>query len=239
MSEFDAAQAAVQAALDAGAVYADARVMHRRYESMTARNGEVEDLGQDETSGIGVRALVGSGWGFYAVPDLTDAAVRAAGAQATAIATSSSRVAREASGLIPAGPASVGSWASECVVDPLGVSLADKGDMLVRASATMAEHGADIAEAMYQIWDTAKWFVSSEGHRIDQRVRECGAGIMATSIGDGETQRRSYPAARGQYGTRGLGDGRRRSTSRPTRRGSPTSPAPCCRRHRARAARRR
>jgi TldD protein len=203
MSEFDAAAAAVQAALDAGAVYADARVMHRRYESMTARNGDVEDLGQDETSGIGIRALVGSGWGFYAVPDLADAAVRAAGAQAAAIAASSARVSRAASGMVPAGPAAVGSWASDCQVDPLGVSLADKGDMLVRASATMAEHGADIAEAMYQIWDTAKWFVSSEGHRIDQRVRECGAGIMATAIGDGETQRRSYPAARGQYGTRG------------------------------------
>ena len=34
MSEFEAAEAAVQAALDAGATYADARVMHRRYESM-------------------------------------------------------------------------------------------------------------------------------------------------------------------------------------------------------------
>ena len=33
----------MQAALDAGARYADARVMHRRYESMTARNGEIED----------------------------------------------------------------------------------------------------------------------------------------------------------------------------------------------------
>src|SRR5215510_14114878 len=110
MSEFDAAAAAVQGALDAGAVYADARVMHRRYETMTARNGDVEDLGQDETSGIGVRALVGSGWGFFAAPDLGTAAVRAAGAQATAIATSSGRVARGASGLIPAGPASVGSW---------------------------------------------------------------------------------------------------------------------------------
>ena len=83
------------------------------------------------------------------------------------------------------------------------MSLADKGDLLVRATATMREHGADLAEGLYQIWDTAKWFVSSEGHRIDQHVRECGAGIMATAIGDGETQRRSYPAARGQYGTRG------------------------------------
>src|SRR4029453_15504753 len=40
-------------------------------------------------------------------------------------------------------------------------------------------------------------------HRVDQRIRECGAGISSTAIGDGETQRRSYPSYRGQYGTRG------------------------------------
>ena len=97
MTEFEAAEAAVQAALDAGARYADARVMHRRYESMTARNGDVEELSQHEDAGIGVRALVGSGWGFYAVPDLSDAAARAAGAQATAIATASAMVSRAAS----------------------------------------------------------------------------------------------------------------------------------------------
>jgi TldD protein len=202
MTEFDVASVAVQAALDAGAAYADARVMHRRYESMTASNGAIEDVVQGEDSGLGVRALVGSGWGFFAVPELTDAAARAAGERSTAIATSSGRVSRAATRLLP-GEANVGSWESECRVDPIGVSLTTKGDMLVRASATMAEHGADVAEAMYQVWDTAKWLVSSEGARIDQRVRECGAGIMATSIGDGETQRRSYPAARGQYGTRG------------------------------------
>ena len=102
----------------------------------------------------------------------------------------------------------------------------------------MAEHGADVAEGLYQVWDTAKWFVSSEGHRIDQRVRECGAGIMATAIGDGETQRRSYPAARGQYGAGGWElvdeiDLTRAPPGWPTRRGR------CCRRRRARAAERR
>jgi TldD protein len=202
VSELEAAEAAVQAALDAGARYADARVMHRRYEAMSARSGDVEELDQSEDSGIGVRALVGSGWGFFATPDLGDAAVRAAGAQATAIARSSAMVASATAGLVAAEPAS-GSWSSHCEIDPLGVSLGAKGDLLVAATTTMVEHGADIAEGLYQIWDTAKWFVSSEGHRIDQRIRECGAGIMATVIGDGETQRRSYPAARGQYGTRG------------------------------------
>jgi TldD protein len=202
MSEFQAGEAAVQAALDAGARYADARVMHRRYESMSARNGEVEAVTQNSDSGVGVRALVGSSWGFFAVPDLSDAAVRAAGVRAAEIAAASALVARSASELVGAEPAT-GSWASECATDPFAVSLADKGDLLVRATTTMQEHGADLAEGLYQLWETKKWLVSSEGHRIDQHIRESGAGIMATAIGDGETQRRSYPAARGQYATRG------------------------------------
>jgi TldD protein len=95
------------------------------------------------------------------------------------------------------------SWASSCEIDPLSVPLSDKGDLLVRATAAMHAAGADQAEGNYSIWDTRKWFVSSEGHRIDQHIRECGGGIDATVIGDGETQRRSYPSYRGQYGTQG------------------------------------
>jgi TldD protein len=202
MSEFEAAERAVAAALAAGATYADARVMHRRYESMSARNGDVEAVGQDADSGLGVRALVGSGWGFFAVADLSDAAVSGAGAAAAEIAAASALVSRRATGLVPSEAVS-GSWASRCDVDPFDVALSTKGDLLVEATATMREHGADLAEALYQLWETRKWFVSSEGHRIDQHVRESGAGIMATAIGDGETQRRSYPAARGQYATAG------------------------------------
>ncbi|GAA1840047.1 TldD/PmbA family protein [Asanoa iriomotensis] len=199
MTHFDAAAAAVQAALDAGARYADARVMHRRSESMSARNGEIEELNQDEDAGVGVRALVGSGWGFYALPDMSDAAARAAGTRAAKIAAASATVPGPATGLVPLPPAS-GSWSSPCEVDPLGVPLTEKADLMVGLTTTMREHGADIAESHYRIWDTAKWFVSSEGHRIDQRFRECGGGIAATSIGEGESQRRSYG---NQYGTRG------------------------------------
>ena len=202
MSEFEVAEAAVQAALDAGARYADARLMHRRHAAMSARNGDIESVTNDADSGIGIRALVGSGWGFFAVADLSDAAVRRAGARAAVIAAASALVSRAASELVPSVPV-VGSWASACAIDPFAVGLSTQGDLLVRATQTMAAHGADLAEAMCQSWETRKWFVSSEGHRIDQHIRESGAGIMATAIGDGETQRRSYPAARGQYGTLG------------------------------------
>jgi TldD protein len=202
LSEFEAAERAVQAALDAGASYADARVMHRRHASMAARNGEIESVSDVADSGIGVRALVGSGWGFFATPDLTDASVRRAGERSAEIAAASAQVASGVSALIPGEPVT-GSWESACATDPFAVALSDKGDRLVGATRTMLEHGADLAEASSVAWETRKWLVSSEGHRIDQVVRECGAGISATAIGDGETQVRSYPAARGQYATRG------------------------------------
>ncbi|GAB3143446.1 TldD/PmbA family protein [Micromonospora sonneratiae] len=202
MTHFDVATAAVQAAIDAGARYADARVVHRRYESMSARNGEIKELVQNEDAGVGVRALVGSSWGYYAVPDLSETAARAAGVHAAKVAAASALVSGPDAGLLPL-PAVSGSWASPCVVDPLSVPLSDKGDLLTGATRTMVDHGADLAEGLYQVWDTTKWFVSSEGHRIDQHIRECGGGIWATVIGEGETQRRSYPSYRGQYGTSG------------------------------------
>jgi TldD protein len=52
---FDVAAAAVEGALAAGARYADARGMILRYESMSAKNGDVEDLVQSESVGLGVR----------------------------------------------------------------------------------------------------------------------------------------------------------------------------------------
>src|SRR6201991_141438 len=202
MNHFDEASAAVAAALDAGARYADARIMVRRTESMTARDGEIEDLSSDESAGLGVRALVGSSWGFYAVPDLSAAAAQAAGRRAAQIAAASGLVAGPAIDLVPA-EALVASWASPCEIDPLSVGLTTKGDLLVRATAAARDAGADLAEGVYQIWDTRKWFVSSDGHRIDQHIRECGAGVTASAYGDGEIQRRSWPSHRGQYGTRG------------------------------------
>ncbi len=199
---FDAATRGVEAALAAGARYADARVMHQRYESMTAQNGDIEDLGQRDALGIGVRALVGSSWGFFAVADLGDAAVGRAGRRAAEIARASAAVPGADLDLLTT-PVRQDSWASPCEEDPLSVSMTDKAELLVGVTETMRGVGVPLASALYQIWDTEKWFVSSEGHRIDQRIRECGAGMHCMSFGDGETQRRSYPAFRGQYATSG------------------------------------
>jgi TldD protein len=200
---FDLAAAAVDAAVAAGATYADARVMVVRTEGASARNRVLEELSQSETAGIGVRALIGSGWGFHATTSLTDADARAAGAQAVAVARASAMVGGAPLELAPA-PVVETSWSSTWQRHPLDdVTPAERIDLLVDATGAALDAGVQLAQASYQAWDTDKWFVSSEGSRIAQRIVECGAVIDATALGDGETQRRSYPGVRGQYGTRG------------------------------------
>lgn len=200
---FDLAAAAVEGALAAGARYADARVMVMRTESMGARNGVIERLRQNESVGLGVRALIGSSWGFHATADLSTDAVRRAGEEAAAIARASAMVAGPPLELAPSEPVE-DHWESTFEVHPLDdVSLSERGDLLVDVTTTITKAGCHLASASSLIWDTEKWFVSSEGHRISQHIVECGAVMDATAIGDGETQRRSYPGFRGQYGTAG------------------------------------
>ena len=66
----DAAQAAVDAALSAGADYADARVNRLSRESLGLRNGAVGTAEAPEELGIGVRVLKDGAWGFAAAPTM-------------------------------------------------------------------------------------------------------------------------------------------------------------------------
>ncbi len=198
----DLALAAVEAALAAGATYADARALTARSETMTARDGALERCDRTSSAGVGVRALIGSSWGFVSAPDLSPAAARAAGTRAAAVARASAmvggpplRLARQ--------PAVRARWESVVVDDPFAVSLAEKGDLLEGVTRAMKDGGADIAEASSRAWWTHKVFASSEGSLIEQVITECGAAMSATAVGEHETQRRSYPGIRGQYGTRG------------------------------------
>ncbi|MST31948.1 TldD/PmbA family protein [Acidimicrobiaceae bacterium USS-CC1] len=196
------AVAGVEGALAAGARYADARVMEVRSEAMSAQNGDIQALRQRERAGVGVRALIGSSWGFFATTELGEAAARQAGMRAAETARASARVPGPDLELA-AVPAVTDHWESPCEEDPLAVSLSEKADLLVGITRVGLEAGAQLALADYQIWDTRKWFASSEGARISQRIRECGGEMSVTAVGDGETQRRSYPGIRGQYGTSG------------------------------------
>ena len=40
--------------------------------NISSKDGELEDFNNSENMGLGIRALVGSSWGFYATYDLSD-----------------------------------------------------------------------------------------------------------------------------------------------------------------------
>src|SRR5207249_5813330 len=135
-------------------------VRESRTEARSARTGITEALDREERAGVGVRALIGSSWGFYAVPDVGSKAARRAGEQAAAVARASTRVAGKDLRLAPEKPVT-GHWESDCREDPWSVGLAEKGDLLESLTRTMLDHGADLAEASHHVWDTRKWLVSS------------------------------------------------------------------------------
>ncbi|MDQ4132702.1 MAG: TldD/PmbA family protein [Actinomycetota bacterium] len=200
---FDLAEAAVEGALAAGASYADARGVVSVTESLEARDGVLERLAQGESAGIGVRALIGSSWGFFATPDPSPAAARRAGEEAAAIARASAMVAGPSLELAEV-PVSQAHWESGWQEHPGAVSLAEKADLLVGVTEAMKRvPGVSVGEAEIDSWDTEKWFVSSQGHRISQHIVECGTAMSATASGEHETQRRSYGGIGGAYGTRG------------------------------------
>ena len=200
---FDLGRVAVEGALDAGAVYSDARVVVSKVESIDVQNRAVESVDRTEQAGIGVRALIGSSWGFFATAELTPAAARLAGERAAEIARASATVAGPSMEFADV-PAVDGTYETPVEEEPLAVSLSAKVDMLVGVTGTMQDvPGIAIARANLAFWDTNKWFVSSQGHRIHQHLVESGGGFDATALGERETQRRSFPQSFGQYETGG------------------------------------
>jgi TldD protein len=200
---FDAATTAVEGALAAGARYADARVVVGATEGLQARNGVLEGLQRSESGGVGVRALIGSSWGFYATSDLGDPALRRAGEEAAAIARASGRVPGRPLELADV-PVVADHWESGWEEHPADISLGEKADLLIGATATMASvDGVSVGEATLSFWDTHKWFASSQGHRISQHIVESGSTMSATAVGEHETQRRSWGGIGGRCGTRG------------------------------------
>ena len=81
------AEAAVDAALGAGASYADARAVSLRRQYVITKNGNIDDLSDTESEGIGVRVLVDGAWGFAGAGRLDESAARDAALRAAETAS--------------------------------------------------------------------------------------------------------------------------------------------------------
>jgi TldD protein len=187
------ARKAVEAAMKAGADFADARAGIDESESITVRNQEMEGIDRSTSTGVGVRVLVGGRWGFAATSRTGEADVTRTAALATQIARAAQRLPGEPVQLSEVEPF-VASWQGPQVEDPFKVALSEKVEMLVEATGKMKSvPGVDFAQGHMDFFRRSTWFASSDGAAIDQVVVHSGGGTEATAIADGDMQRRSYP----------------------------------------------
>lgn len=191
------AEHAIDAAVGAGAGYADARVVHRRAQHVATKNGEVDSLSDGETEGIGVRVLVDGAWGFACDPTLSAQGARDAATRAASFARASASRARRRVALAPVEPAS-GRYAAPSVRDPVDVPIEEKIALCLRAEEGMRRPEVKITEATVRAMRELRVFLSTDGANLRQEVVECGAGIDALAVSDdGRVQNRSYPSAHG------------------------------------------
>jgi TldD protein len=187
-------EAAVDAALGAGASYADARVVQRRAQMVATKNGQVEEISDLDSEGIGVRVLVDGAWGFASDRRATAEGARAAALRATAFAKAAPGGHRRSLAPVEAHEA---VYRTPLERDPFSVSIADKVALCLKAEGEMKHADVTVRSAFVRAHSEHKVFVSSIGSAIEQELVETGGGIEAIATTDGLFQVRSYPSAHG------------------------------------------
>ena len=193
----DLAHAAIETAKRRGATYADVRVMDIRHREISTKNGEVGTLAEDESIGIGIRAIASGAWGFAATDRLTCEGVQACAAEAVAIAKASA-LAKRADVVLAPEKAFVDTWQNPFLKDPFRIPVERQIDVLLAADREMRKvKGVTVAEGSMSFRRIEQLFVSSIGSDIHQIKMQSGAGIVATSFAGTEIQKRSYPSSFG------------------------------------------
>jgi TldD protein len=187
----DACAAAVDAALGAGASYADARAAVRRAQSVGTKNGRVETLTDAESEGIGVRVLVGGAWGFASDRRLTPEGARDAALRACGFAAATGRTQPRA--LAPVDARS-GSYRTPVERDPFDVPLDEKVAVCLGVEESLRHPDVKVAKASLRARCERRLFLSSDGTEVDQEIVECGGGMEAVAIRNGVAQLRAYPS---------------------------------------------
>ncbi len=193
----DLAERVLDATHAAGAQYADCRAVERTAQSLTVKNGRVNNITQFEDSGLGVRVLVDGAWGFVGTQRTDAAGVDSAARLAVTIARASARTA-VAPVRLAAVAAVTAVYATPVTVDPFAVSLDRKIELLLAADAEMDVAGVTTRQGSLGAVRRHQLFASSEGSRIEQTIIETGGGLDATATGEGEVQSRSYPNSFGR-----------------------------------------
>jgi len=173
--------------------YADIRWTETHQQHVRVRNGEVDALTATVDRAVGVRVLVGNGWGFAATSHVSDESILKTAQRALEVAAAS-HVASTAEVVLSDVEPHVAQWASAFEIDPWSIPLDRKIDHLLAATEPMrGDKRIHQVSGDLSCYRQEKIFASTAGSYIEQTTTEMGGGIEAAALDGGEYQRRTYP----------------------------------------------
>lgn len=192
------ADAALSAAVAAGASYADLRIHRITTEIIQLRDGELETSVYDREIGLAVRVIVDGTWGFASNAELDRDVAAETARRAVAVATALAPLNGERIELAPEPVYRDATWVSNYRVDPFGVSAADKIAVLDDYSGRLlAADGVDHVSAAVHAVKEQTFYADTFGSSItQQRVRvqpTLEAVAVDSAAGSFETMRALAP----------------------------------------------
>ncbi|WP_163766944.1 TldD/PmbA family protein [Mycolicibacterium parafortuitum] len=167
------ADAALTAAAQAGASYADLRIHAITTESVQMRDGALEAAVTDYEIGLAVRVIVDGTWGFASHAQLDAAAAADTARRAVRVATTLAPLNAERIELAPEPVYRDVTWVSSYRVDPFAVPTQDKIEMLADYSVRLLlSDGVDHVSAWLNMAKEQTFYADTFGSTItQQRVR--------------------------------------------------------------------
>jgi TldD protein len=167
------ADAALSAAVAAGASYADLRIHAITTEIVQLRDGELETAVVSREIGLAVRVIVDGTWGFASHAEIAPAVAADTARRAVHVATTLAPLNAERIELAPEPVYSDVSWVSDYRIDPFTVAAVDKIAVLGEYSGRLlAADGVDHVSAGLHAAKEQTFYADTFGSSItQQRVR--------------------------------------------------------------------
>ncbi|HSM08881.1 MAG TPA: metallopeptidase TldD-related protein [Gemmatimonadota bacterium] len=174
---------AVEAAMSAGAGYADARAELLLRQSVRTREDHVQGVSESASEGVGVRAFVDGSWGFAATPDMTTDGVVRAARIAAEVAKANAAVKRNGVRLAPVDAYGEVTWTAPHEIDPFSVSVEEKANLLLELNqVAMRREGVRFVSSGVSCYRTDKTLATSEGTVAAQRFMRVDPYMSITAV---------------------------------------------------------
>jgi TldD protein len=192
------ADAALAAAVAAGASHADLRIHRIVNEVVQLRDGELETSVVDREIGLAVRVIVDGTWGFASHAHLDTAVAAETARRAVQVARTLAPLNAETIELAPEPVYSDVSWVSDYRIDPFAIPGADKIALMGEYSGRLlAADGVDHVSASVHAVKEQTFYADTTGSSItQQRVRinpTLEAVAVDSAAGSFETMRTLVP----------------------------------------------